>query len=954
MISRISLLVVLAAAVAGQIYNSNALLLRYSFDSLPPVDQGNFERGTAFTLGQPTSVQGKIGNAARFNPKAGDGDSIYYAGQWMLAAPLTITAWFSVDQSAVGQNYYMKIISQKVAYNDAQGIELQYNPQGQTWTVVLPGTAALNFKTTGYPAGEWHHVAATVSAGQAILYIDGNRVADAGYGTPLTGNRGKSITVGGSAALDKINGGGAWHGVIDELRVYNYVLNGDEIKQVYQQGDLTAAASGPASQTFPAGQSACPGSDATPATPALWATVDNLPKGSDGKTLPNFPKNSLVLHNTQNRLDHIETPWNNKVYNNYVNVHDSTTITVNAVKAVTVSAINVDKDGIFTVGKPNLPATLQAGDKLTINVKFTGTMNDKGALRTALHIVSDDAAQPSLDITMAGLFMLMPEGGHEVPYATIVNAFGFGTLVGIEYMTKIQTANTPIMTDEVATEFLQAADPTKPIGIYQIAAFGGITDPDTTHDFKIIYENTNSADCAMKLKALWAQTILPECANTGDQRCWVNCNPGTRKFSINMDGWTSVPSNLFQNNALDQIAWRFFVPRDKNGAVIPDTIIAGQDYSLEKGCCDGDGCANCDYQDNIYVFTNTKPAARPTKENKDTAVPFSFSFNTTTLGNSVDKNGNGLPFSERFGTNKESRLDLSGYNADNIFLNTAQQSLVYNAVPGSPLNKAQSLQNAFVTKFDPQGKSFVAQTTLNGGLDAAAYAGLILGTDQRNFFTVYVKGNAVFAYAAQVAITQTTGTFPTYTDNANQVGTATLPAGFQSLTLYILADQSTNKIYAAYSADNGAPVYFSPAFSPAGESSSGFGANTRGRFFLNGVGAGPIAWSDAGSLPVTFKNFGVDNCNGAKAIVTGTEGPSTTSSSSTSSAAADNTQSGNNGNNSQQPSNSTPGTPTSAINNDPAASEDPARTSNRGQNGSGSVQVPALFFVAATVLALMA
>jgi len=52
-----------------------------------------------------------------------------------------------------------------------------------------------------------------------------------------------------------------------------------------------------------------------------------------------------------------------------------------------------------------------------------------------------------------------------------------------------------------------------------------------------------------------------------------------------------------------------FVPlRDRRGVMLKDAWVIGHDFVLPRGCCKGGGCANCDYNDNMYMIWNMKPS----------------------------------------------------------------------------------------------------------------------------------------------------------------------------------------------------------------------------------------------------------------------------------------------------------------------------------------------------------
>lgn len=43
--------------------------------------------------------------------------------------------------------------------------------------------------------------------------------------------------------------------------------------------------------------------------------------------------------------------------------------------------------------------------------------------------------------------------------------------------------------------------------------------------------------------------------------------------------------------------------------MLENVYIAAHDFILPRGCCSGAGCANCDYNDNVYILSNVIPAS---------------------------------------------------------------------------------------------------------------------------------------------------------------------------------------------------------------------------------------------------------------------------------------------------------------------------------------------------------
>ena len=79
----------------------------------------------------------------------------------------------------------------------------------------------------------WHYVAATYNGEISCLYIDGDLM----YSLPISGN----IIMDDSLIIIGDNpdwGGGPedynWNGLIDDVRIYSYALDANEVKMLYE------------------------------------------------------------------------------------------------------------------------------------------------------------------------------------------------------------------------------------------------------------------------------------------------------------------------------------------------------------------------------------------------------------------------------------------------------------------------------------------------------------------------------------------------------------------------------------------------------------------------------------------------------------------------------------------------------------------------------------------------
>ncbi|MHC4330451.1 MAG: LamG domain-containing protein, partial [Planctomycetota bacterium] len=153
---------------------------------------------------------------------------------------------------------------------DYQGIIAKGNPP-RSYSLYTQSAGTLHFSTTSagayvgsssdsqVPLNEWAHVAAMVSGGQHLYYINGEPAGTGGGGIELPGTADTSTVV-----IGRTNEGAtrSFLGIIDDARIYNRALTQDEIKEI-MRGDTTLAwGPSPAHGSTP---------DINVATPLTWS-----------------------------------------------------------------------------------------------------------------------------------------------------------------------------------------------------------------------------------------------------------------------------------------------------------------------------------------------------------------------------------------------------------------------------------------------------------------------------------------------------------------------------------------------------------------------------------------------------------------------------------------------------------------------------------------------------------
>lgn len=160
------------------------------------------------------SVKGKFGEALEF-----DGASNYVEvpedETLQLWEKYTLEAWIFQYESRSSR------IIDKITAGTADGPHLDTHPGT---TIRSCAGNCFSSKDT-YDLNEWVHAAMTFDKGKVVIYLNGKANGEGDTTSPLAGNA-LSLKIGADSA-----GANLFKGIIDEVRIYNRALDGDEIKQ---------------------------------------------------------------------------------------------------------------------------------------------------------------------------------------------------------------------------------------------------------------------------------------------------------------------------------------------------------------------------------------------------------------------------------------------------------------------------------------------------------------------------------------------------------------------------------------------------------------------------------------------------------------------------------------------------------------------------------------------------
>ncbi len=290
--------------------------------------------------------------------------------------------------------------------------------------------------------------------------------------------------------------------------------------------------------------------------------------------------------------------------------------------------LSLGNQGLFVLPGGESTLSLQPGQTYDLTVQFApSVVKNKGIYPSSLVVQSGGQ---SAGIELRGLFMQRPEGGGEVYFGFLVNdLFGYKTNLGTIANGGLRspTPNSSLAGEEVRSAYWQAADASKPITALQLAAFY----PCCTGSTFPLFLNSrggNALLASMQPNNLYKQSILPRQSNGSLTELTTNASG---PFHVRVAGYSSDVRRGKGKN----LGIRFWPLRDRSGVAFPNTYLVAQDFV--EGGCNGFGAppeappeedppeddppeeedslnpsqvigSNCDYQDNLYIMTNIKPA----------------------------------------------------------------------------------------------------------------------------------------------------------------------------------------------------------------------------------------------------------------------------------------------------------------------------------------------------------
>ena len=218
--------------------NDPSLVLHYTFDqdTAVAVDQSGY--GNHGTLFGTALKPGRVQSAREFN---GFSDHIRVPASPLLnvGERFTIAMWFYIY--AVDNDLGMLYWTYEISTGTAMALQMLCRSSGYQWYGLGAGVNLVDVNGNDVPhilnvntpsVGSWHHMAVTYDTSEGVgrLYLDGHPVVEEWVGHFIASTK-SDVYVGGRPKTNYPET--LWHGLLDDVRIYNRALSCFEIERLY-------------------------------------------------------------------------------------------------------------------------------------------------------------------------------------------------------------------------------------------------------------------------------------------------------------------------------------------------------------------------------------------------------------------------------------------------------------------------------------------------------------------------------------------------------------------------------------------------------------------------------------------------------------------------------------------------------------------------------------------------
>ena len=282
-------------------------------------------------------------------------------------------------------------------------------------------------------------------------------------------------------------------------------------------------------------------------------------------------------------------------------VHDTAVLDVlnTGNSSLNISSITISS-GWQIDNPPATPFSIAAGASIKLTVRFVATSG--GVVNGSLVIKSNDSDEPTSTIALSGYWENKSE--HVEPLLSqIVQVLGYGTTITTSSQNIDQGGAIARVGDEVLSGMWKKADSLATVSVRQLASYHTQGNDAFIRYYTVNGSGTVSQTTLFTADGTEAQSLLPHEKGAPTTPAYATFSTSSN-FGFRVDSeWSEDSRNTIPaGSSTDQGHHvRFFVTKDQNGSVIPNTYIMVMDYSG----------INYDYNDNVYLITNIKPLTAP-------------------------------------------------------------------------------------------------------------------------------------------------------------------------------------------------------------------------------------------------------------------------------------------------------------------------------------------------------
>ncbi len=327
---------------------------------------------------------------------------------------------------------------------------------------------------------------------------------------------------------------------------------------------------------------------------------------------------TLVFNRIQVQPPAKENANNNPTYQPPNNIVDDTStlrIRNTGTSTLTISSLVLSSTTQWQLtNAPTGAFTIAPGGSQDITIKFIAQSG--GMVDGTLTVNSNDADEPSSVIKLNGWWQNVNEGNPsaEPTLQQIITTFGYGTTIVGPGQLLNQGGKVARVGDEVLSPYWNVVDSTLPVSVRQLDQFHTQGNTATLFWYS---KGSSSTTTLFTADGDEGQSFLPHTnvaavGTVGTTFAAGTFSP-TTAFGFKVDGeWSDDTKNVQEHPGG---GWghhvRFWVARDANGNIIPNTYFMAMDYSG----------INYDYNDNVYLVSNIKPFSGPSMPTGLTALP---------------------------------------------------------------------------------------------------------------------------------------------------------------------------------------------------------------------------------------------------------------------------------------------------------------------------------------------